>query len=465
MLRYLIIICLFITGTVTAQDMNGNWYGVFTTPQGQKQRLQLQLSRGVGYQLKGVLKSPDIAADDIALDTVWYKGGYLNFTINKISLKYSGNWNSIRSRFEGAFEQVGNKTALNFSRDDVKDLTVTRFQDPAVNTVYDAEEVKFVNPVDKVLLSGTFSHPGVNGPFPVIILISGAGQQNRNNEVLDHRPFAVLTDYLVKHGIATLRLDDRGVGESTGNYDSSGIFNFAEDAKAAVAWLRKNKLADTAAIGLLGYAEGGAVAQIVAAADSNIAFIINMASPGLDGREAYNRRLVQTALAYGEKEAYVEGYVSSYQRYLNVLALTNDPAERQRKAFAELTAIYNHFGDSSNTVGRQHFIETTYAVDTKAEALSLLQYDPAAYLSKIKCPVLAINGSEDIFNEATSNLKGIESGLIKGGNQFVTIRTFAGLNHLFQRCNTCSTEEYATIDETINPAVLEFITRWVQLLY
>ncbi|QHS60119.1 alpha/beta hydrolase family protein [Chitinophaga agri] len=466
MLKYLIIICLSITGTVTAQDIGGNWYGVFTTPQGQKQRLQLQVQQHrTSGRFMGVMISPDVAYDSIALDTIYLSKGYLNFSIKSISLKYTGNWNGIRSRFEGYFEQVGNKTAINFSREPVKDLSVVRFQDPSPNPVYDVEEVKMVNPVDRVLLTGTFSKPAVKGPFPVIVLISGAGPQNRDNEMLDHRPFAVLTDYFVKHGIATLRLDDRGTAESTGKYDSANIYNFAEDAKAAVSWLRKNKFADTDAIGLLGYAEGGVVAQIVAAADSNIAFIINMATPGLEGREAYNRRLVQTALAYGEKEAYVKGYVSSYQRYLNVLALTTNPAERQQKAYTELGMIYDHFGDATNTAGKQHFIETTYAVDTKPEALSLLQYDPATYLAKIKCPVLAINGEEDVVNDATSNLKGIENGLVKGGNELVTVRAFPNLNHLFQRCNTCTPEEYGTLDETINPAVLEFMTRWVQLLY
>jgi pimeloyl-ACP methyl ester carboxylesterase len=464
MFKYLIIICLSLAGTVTAQDINGNWYGVFTNPQGQKQRLQLQLQRQ-GNQLKGQMKSPDIAADGIALDTAFVKGNTLKFTINNISFKYTGNWNSIRNRYEGYFEQVGNRTALNFSREEIKDLSVTRPQDPSENLAYVTEDVKFVNPVDKVLLSGTFSKPGTKGPYPVIVLISGNGQQNRNNEQYDHRSFAVITDYLVKHGIATLRFDDRGVGESTGNYDSSGIFNFAEDVKAGVSWLRKRNDADTAAIGLLGYSEGGVVAQIVASGDANIAFMINMASPGLDGREYYNRKLAQVARSFGEKDNHIEAYVGSYQRYLNVMNLTADPVERQRKAYAELSALYNHFSDSTNATGRQNFIEATYAADNTGEALSLLQYDPAPYLAKIKCPVLAINGDQDIITDATTNLKGIESGLVKGGNGLVTIRTFRGLNHLFQRCESCTLDEYGTLEETINPAVLEFITRWVQLLY
>lgn len=463
MFKYLIIICLSFAGTVTAQDINGNWYGVFTNPQGQKQRLQLQLQR-LGNQLKGQLKT-DIAADAVSLDTAFARNNTLSFTIKDLSFTYTGYWNSIHNRYEGYFEQVGNRTPLNFSREDVKDLPLKRPQDPSEHPAYSIEEVKFVNKTDKVLLSGTFTKPGSAGPHPVIVLISGQGRQNRDNEQYGHRSFAVITDYFVKHGIATLRFDDRGQGESTGHYDSSGIYNFAEDVKAAVNWLRGREDADTAAIGLLGYSEGGVVAQIVAAADPKIAFMITLGSPGLDGREYYNRKLAQVAKMLGEKDSYIEAYVASYQRYLNVMTLTADPKERQRKAYAELSALYNHFSDSTNTTGRQNFIESTYAADNKAEALSLLRYDPTTYLAKIKCPVLALNGSEDVITDANANLKAIESGIVKGGNELVTVRSFRGLNHLFQHCVSCTLEEYGTLDETINPTVLEFMTRWVQLLY
>jgi alpha/beta superfamily hydrolase len=466
MFKYLMIICLCITGSVTAQDISGNWYGFFNNPQGQKQRLQLQVQRQ-GNGFRGQMRSPDIAKDGIELDTITVKGNTLKFTISKIKLSYTGEWNFSQRHYEGAFDQLGNRTPLNFSRQETKEeeLPITRPQDPSSDPVYAVEEVKFVNPTDKVLLSGTFTRPNVKGTFPVIILIAGAGQQNRNNEMLGHRPFAVLADYLVKHGIATLRFDSRGIGESTGNYDSSGITNFAGDVRAAVSYLRKRREVDNAAIGLLGHSEGGIVAEIVAASDPKIAFLIAMAAPGLDGREMYNRRLVQTAAAYGEKEGYIEAYVSSYQRYLNVLTMEGNPNERKRKATIELTAIYNHFGDSTNVSGREHFIASAYLADTRTESLSLLEYDPAPNLGKIKCPVLAINGDKDMVTDAAPNLKAIENGLVKGGNELVTIRTFPGLNHLFQRCNTCSIEEYGTLDETINPAVLEFITRWVQLLY
>ncbi|MVT10469.1 alpha/beta hydrolase family protein [Chitinophaga tropicalis] len=468
MLRQLITLCLFMAGigTATAQDITGTWYGTFSTPQGQQQRLQLQFEKEDGVWT-GEMLSPDITPEPIEIDTVILKGDSLKFTINRINFKYTGAWGIRYNGYMGYFEQVGNRAALNISRKEIKeeDVKTVRPQDPAPNQVYDVQDVKFVNKTDKVLLSGTFTKPAIKDVHPVIILISGAGQQNRDNEILGHKPFAVLADYLVKRGIATLRWDDRGVGESTGNYDSSTIYNFAGDVRTAISWLRQRPDIDTNAIGLLGYSEGGVVAQIVAAGDPKIAFLVEMASPGIDGRKLYNSRLVHTAAAYGEKDEYINAYVSSYQRYLNVLEMEGDPAARKKRAFAELELVFNHFGDSTNKAGQQHFIEEAYEADVRGEALSLLKYDPEPYLGKIKCPVLAINGEKDLLTDATPNLKGIEKGLIKGGNQLVTVRTFAWLNHLFQACRTCSAEEYGALDETINPAVMEFITRWVQLLY
>lgn len=468
MFKHLITLWLLMAGigTATAQDITGTWYGTFSTPQGQRQRLQLEFEKEDGIWT-GMMMSPDITPEPIEMDTVYLKGDTLKFSISRINFRYTGVWGIRYNGYMGYFEQVGNRAALNISHKEIKeeDVKTARPQDPVPNQVYDIEEVKFVNKVDKVLLAGTLTRPAIKDVHPVIILISGAGQQNRDNEILGHKPFAILSDYLVKHGIATLRWDDRGTGESTGSYDSSTIYNFAEDVRAAVGMLRQRKDIDSNAIGLLGFSEGGVVAQIVAAADPKIAFLVEMASPGIDGRKLYNSRLVYTAAAYGENDNYINAYVSSYQRYLNVLEMEGDPVARQKRAYAELALIYNHFGDSTNTAGQQYFIEQAYAADIRGEALSLLQYDPEEYLGKIKCPVLAINGEKDLLTDATPNLKGIEKGLIKGGNQLVTLRTFAGLNHLFQRCRTCTVEEYGALDETINPSVMEFITRWVQLLY
>ena len=472
MFRYVVLTCLGLClgGTVFAQaaaDITGSWYGIFKTPQGQLQRLVLSFEKeGNGW--KGEMESPDITDYTIVMDTVTLKGDTLRFSIHAIGLSFTGALTS-RSTYDGNFEQLGNKVSIHFSRKEIKEeeLTAERPQTPKPPFAYDIEEVKFVNPIDKIILGGTLTLPAKKSeaPFPVIVLIPGAGPHDRDNEMWGHRPFAVMADYFVRRGIATLRLDDRGMGTSTGNYDSSTIGNFANDVQAALDFLRKRQDIDSVAIGLLGYSEGGAVAQMVAANDKMVAFLILMGAPGLDGKSGYTARMTNTAAAFGEKQANIRDYTDYYQPYLNTLATQKDAASRKNIAYNYLSAIYNHFVDSLNVQGKQQFITATYEADTKPVALSLLKFDPAPYLARIKCPVLAVNGEKDMQTDALSNLKAIETGLEKGGNDLLTIRNFDGLNHLFQHCNTCRVEEYGTLDETINPAVLEFMTRWVQLLY
>jgi pimeloyl-ACP methyl ester carboxylesterase len=464
MFRYLVITCLGIclAGSAFSQaihDVTGNWYGFFRTPQGNRQRLQLSFER-TGNTLKGKMKSPDATEAPIEIDSVYATDDSLKFSIKKIHLEYAGGWNTRNGRYEGYFEQLGNRAELNFARREIKEgeLPVEHPQEPQPPFAYDVEEVKFVNTKDKVLLTGTLTKPGIKGAFPAIVMISGEGPQDRDGERFGHKPFAVIADYFAKHGMAVLRFDDRGTGTSTGNYDSAGIYNLAEDVRAAVSFLRLRKDVDSNAIGLIGSGLGGAEGQIVAAGDHKIAFLITMAAPGLDGQNAYLARAVHFFPA-GKKEA-----VSSFKDYLNIMATEKDTLVRKKKAYAALTSLFRQFMDTTKDIP-QELLNETYRSDNRTEVISALQYDPAVYLSQINCPVLAMNGDKDIEVNAAQNLKGIENGLVKGGNQTVTLRTFPGLNHLFQRCNSCTLEEYGTLDETINPAVLEFMTRWIQLLY
>jgi len=464
MFRYIIITCLGIclAGSAFPQaihDVTGNWYGFFRTPQGNRQRLQLSIERTDG-SLKGTMKSPDATEDPIALDSVYGTDDSLKFVIRKISLVYTGGWSVRNGRYEGYFEQMGNRAELNFSRREIKEgeLPVERPQEPQPPFAYDVEDVKFVNKKDKVLLSGSFSKPGIKGTFPAIVIISGEGRHDRDGEKFGHKPYAVIADYFVKHGMAVLRFDDRGTGSSTGNYDSSNIYNFAEDVRAAVSFLRGRKDVDSNAIGLLGDGLGGAQGEIVAADDHKIAFLILMAASGMDGERAYLEKAVRFFPA--DKPA----AVTSFKDYLNVLATEKDTVVRKKKAYAALTSMFRQMADTSKELPKE-LMDEAYRSDNRPEVISALQYNPAVYLARINCPVLAMNGDKDIEVEAAQNLKGIESGLIKGGNQTVTLRTFPGLNHLFQRCNSCTLQEYGSLDETINPAVLEFMTRWIQLLY
>jgi alpha/beta superfamily hydrolase len=448
MFKYIFMTCLGLTlaGTSFSQalhDAAGNWYGFFRTPEGNKQELQLNFEHK-GKDLSGHMSSPEETTEAIKIDDVYATDDSLRFTIRAISFVYKGGWNTKNGRYEGYFEQLGNRVELNFSRRPT--APAEHSQDPKPPFAYDVEEVKFVNKKDKVLLTGTFTKPGIKGTFPAIIMIAGDRPENRDGEYLDHKPFAVIADYFAKHGMAVLRFDSRGLGTSTGNSDSATIYNFADDVRAAVSFLRQRKDVDSNAIGMLSHGQGGAMAQMVAASDDKIAFLMMMAAPGIPG------------------SAEQAGDDKPFKEYLDILVNEKDTVVRKKKALASLKTIYEQLGGPFKDAP-DYILDINYKSYTQPSVLSFLAYDPAVYLPKIKCPVLAINGEKDLEVNAAVNLKGIEDNLVKGGNQTVTPRTFPGLNHLFQRCNSCTIAEYGSLDETINPAVLEFMVRWIQLLY
>lgn len=475
MLRYVVLTCLglFLGGIVFAQsgpDISGKWYGILKTPQGQKQRLVLTFNFENG-EWNGQMINPDEEDAPVLTDTVAVTRDSLKFSIPRIGVVFMGEWTN-RNTYNGFFYQLNNRVSIYFSRREVKedDLQIERPQTPRGPVAYDTEDIKFVNKIDKVLLGGTLTRPGTGtkggrDPFKVIILIPGAGHPDRDNEMYGHRPFAVLADYFVKRGIATLRFDQRGVGNSTGNYDSASIGNLANDVQAALDYLRSRKDVDSLGIGLLGYGEGGAVAEMVAANDKMIAYLMLMAGPGVDGQTQYLNRMATTAASYGDSKERIRDYKDYYQPYLKVLVNQKDTLSRKTIAATYLGLVYNRFGDSTNVAGKQQFIQEVYAADTRPRALSLLKFDPGPYLAKIKCPVLAANGGKDVETEATSNLKGIQEGLKAGGNEMLTMWNIPGLNHLFQQCTTCRIEEYGTLDETIKPSVLEAMTKWILKLY
>lgn len=472
MLRYVVLTCLGLClgGFVFAQsgpDISGKWYGILKTPQGQKQRLVLTFTKEEG-EWEGTMVNPDEEDAPIEMDTVAVTNDSLKFAIPRVGVVFMGEWTN-RSTYNGFFYQVNNRVSIYFSRKEVKedDVPVERPQTPKGTFAYDTEEVRFVNKRDKVLLGGTLTIPGTKAKdgFKVVVLIPGAGRPDRDNEMFGHRPFAVIADYFVRKGIATLRFDQRGVGNSTGNYDSASIGNLANDVQAALDYLGNRKDIDSVGIGLLGYGEGGAVAEMVAASDKMIAYMLLMAAPGVDGQTQYIDKMMTTAVSYGDAPDRIRDYKAYYQPYLKVLVNQKDTAARKTIAYNYLGAIYNRFGDSANVAGKQQFVREVYAADIRPRALSLLKFDPAPYLAKIKCPVLALNGEKDVETAAITNLQGIQKGLNAGGNEMVTMRSFAGLNHLFQQCTTCRIEEYGTLDETIYPKVMTLMADWITKLY
>jgi pimeloyl-ACP methyl ester carboxylesterase len=468
MLKPFLLTLLLATGLAAAvraqetHDISGTWYGIFNNYMSEKQRLLVVLEK-TRHGYKGQLKSPDKTDLALNMDTVYYDMGTLRFKVNEIGVTYKGGWDASNQRFNGELDQSGDKFALNLSKTEIRrDELYRRPQDPRPPFSYRQEDVMFDGGEEGIALAGAFTRPmDSTRRYPAVIIISGAGAQNRNGDFMGHKPYAVLADHLAKSGLAALRLDDRGVGGSAGSYDNATLDDLAGDIRAALAYLSGRKDVDSRHIGLLGHGEGAAVAQIAAAGNDSVAFVVSMAGPGITGREKLQEQLDQIVRSAQAGDTVTRDAIKYYKPYFDLLATEKDPSVVQAKGREYLTSVYRHFRDLKMPIGEKDFVEGSLATQTTPHMLSLNRYEPAAFLSRIKCPFLAVNGTKDVLTDADRNLAAIDSALTQGGNQKVTIRKLDGLNHMFQHCNSCRLEEYGALDQTIDPLALEFITKWI----
>lgn len=338
-----------------------------------------------------------------------------------------------------------------------------RPQEPEPPFNYVTENVQFENRADTVTLSGTFSKPKGNGKFPAVILVTGSGAQNRDEELMGHKPFLVLADHLTRNGIAVLRYDDRGTGESSGKYSSASISDFSRDAKTAFEYLLQRPDVDHKKIGILGHSEGGQIGQIVAAEQPRVAFLVSLAGPGVNGVAVMVAQTEAVNRSMGLPDHLVK-YNTDLQRGLMQLIAGEPDNEALRPKLREkLQSVYHALDSNTKKMLKEEtFVEGGMKQAMSTEFLSIVRHDPQQFYPKIKCPVLALNGSRDIQVLPELNLKGWEDGLKQAGNNRITTRSFEGLNHLFQHCKACTVAEYRQITETVSPEVLDVVTTWVQ---
>jgi pimeloyl-ACP methyl ester carboxylesterase len=304
--------------------------------------------------------------------------------------------------------------------------------------------------------------PQKDGAFPAIVLISGSGAQDRNEELMEHKPFLVIADYLTRNGIAVLRFDDRGTAASTGDFQTATSYDFSKDAEAGVKYLQTRKEINKKKIGLIGHSEGGIIAPMVAARNKDIAFIVLLAGTGVRGEQILilQQDLIAEASGVGEadrkkNQSINEGMYHLILQSTGTKQLKTDLTDYLKQVVKDLPAAEKETYNDT-------FIKVSVERLTGPWMQYFIKYDPAPALKKVKCPVLALNGEKDLQVPAKENLDAIWAALTKGGNKRVTTKAFPGLNHLFQECNTGLPTEYATIEQTISPAVLEEIGTWVK---
>lgn len=340
---------------------------------------------------------------------------------------------------------------------------IRRPQNPSQPYPYYSEEVRFRNDSAKVTLAGTLTLPSKDGKFPVVVLISGSGAHNRDEEMLNHKPFLVLADHLTRNGIGVLRYDERGVGQSTGNFKTATSLDFSHDAESAVNFLKTRKDVDAAKIGLAGHSEGGLIAPMVAARSEDVAFVVLLAGPGMELKKLL---LIQDGLiakAYGMPDDIVKKLVGINEKAYELVIQSTDI----KKLKTDMTRFVNeNISKIPDTLIPGKMTRDQFAA-ARIESLSspwtqyMLKYDPGKTLEKVKCPVLAINGEKDLQVVAKENLEAITLALKKGGNTNVTTKEFPDLNHLFQESKTGSPAEYGEIEQTFAPVALNEISGWI----
>lgn len=452
---------ILVTFNIQAQDITGQWNGVLNV-QGTQLRIVINISKTIdGFT--STVDSPDQGAKDIPVNSTTFENNTLKFAVTKLLLEYTGTLDADGKNITGTLTQGGGSLPLEFSRDNVEKETVKRTQDPIEPYPYYSEDVKFMNEKAGIELAGTLTLPNKNGKFPVVVLITGSGPQNRNEEIMNHRPFLVLSDHLTRNGIGVFRYDDRGVADSKGDFKSATSLDFALDAEAAVDYLKTRKEVDNKKIGLTGHSEGGYIAPMIAARNNDISFIVMLAGPGITGKEIV---LLQTELiekASGVSEEEVKITINMYKGVFDIIKKNDneDKIKSEVKSFVEQQ--YAEHPEMLNSSGEvdDKMIEQMISVYSSPWFKFFLEYDPASDLEKVTIPVLAIIGEKDLQVPPKINLEATTKALNKAGNTKFKTKELPGLNHLFQKCSTGLPAEYETIDETFSPQAMDIITEWI----
>lgn len=455
----LLFICLFVFSNANSQEnIIGEWNGVLSLG-GQQLSLIFHFEK-VGTTYSGSLDSPDQKAFGINADEVVYENGKLAVTILKIGLSYNGVL--VDTTISGEFSQGYFKAPLQLSRRKVEKKVVVKPQEPKAPFPYLEEEIVFHHLSSNFELAGTLTLPKGEGVFPAILLISGSGPQDRNEEILGHKPFLIIADYLTKKGYAVLRYDDRGTAKSGGEFKGATSLDFASDATSALAYLKTRKDIDTTKIALTGHSEGAMLAAMIAANDPSINAIIMLAGPGIPGDQLLlmQQELIATVNQVNPDEIKENTLINS--SLFDLIKQSNDLESATISVEKKLKKISKALSKSDLEAygGKAEYVAQNLAAFVNPWMYFFLRYKPDIDLKKIKCNVLALNGSKDLQVPSKENLAALDVAINNPG-KVKQIVELPNLNHLFQKCLTGNITEYGEIQETISPEVLEKINEFL----
>ncbi|QDG49182.1 alpha/beta hydrolase [Persicimonas caeni] len=457
-------------------SLEGTWQGPLTVP-GAQLTLVFHLDKTDDGTWNATMDSPDQGATGIPVSAVEHDGDKVTIAVVSIGGVFTGTLSDDGTAIDGEWSQGSSSLPLDLERTEAKEAKgVNRPQNPEPPFPYTVEEVKFAGgeptkgTADAVQLAGTLTLPEGEGPHPAVVLLTGSGPQDRDEALAGHRPFWVLADYLTRHGVAVLRFDDRGVGESTGTFEDATIADFTQDAIAAAEFMAQRDDIKADAIGLVGHSEGANVAPRASNASDKVAFIVLLAPTAVPGHEllARQNRLVFEGLGMSAEGA--QTYEKNMHAVLRkIVAVPLDkpvPDELRKELRADFNAAIDAMSPEDLAVygvvddnTRKVVLDQLVGQLTKPWMRSFLAMTPQKTFQKVDVPTLALFGAKDVQVSSEQNAPVLEEAL--GDDADATVETLEGLNHLFQPANTGLPAEYSQIETTLSPKMLETLVQWM----
>jgi uncharacterized protein len=437
--------------------LSGIWLGTLKVP-GVELRIAITFSENPDGKSSAAFRSIDQSPEDLPFDVINYSNGKVFLKMSAIGIEIEGKVDLAAQTIDSEFRQGGGKFPVLFNRVDQMP-GFNRPQEPKKPYPYNEEQVEYQNKPAGIKLAGTLTWPASGGRFPAVILITGSGQQNRDEEIFGHKPFLVLADYLTRHGIAVLRSDDRGIGGSTGDFAQSTTGDFAGDALAGVEFLKNRPEINKRHIGLLGHSEGGVIAPLAATQSPDVSFIVMIAGPGLGMDDIIIYQRSQRYKLMGMKD---EDIALQRSWYKSIYGVSKENIDNSAAA-DKIRSLFNALSEDQ----KQRLNWNNERLEKEIPGLLhpwwrfIMAYDPRATLMQVKCPVLAIIGEKDTQVPAKENILAIEEALQAGGHKDCLVKELPGLNHMLQTAETGSEFEYTKIEETMSPDALKLIADWI----
>ncbi|MEP7042930.1 MAG: alpha/beta fold hydrolase [Dokdonella sp.] len=435
----------------TPRTIDGTWHGTvdFDVPV----PIVLHID-GYATQLSIVADFPQLRSAGLPLRETSFIEGTLRFTTRSLG-DYAGHLCADGSTIEGFFSKEARRYALTLHFGAAPPVAPARPQTPQAPFGYDVEHVHVDHAAANCRLAGTLTMPSGSAARAVVLLITGSGAMDRDETVFGHKPFWVLADHLSRHGYAVLRLDDRGVGESSGARVAITVADEADDMVVALDFLCRHRRLQGAPLGVVGHSMGGVIAMALAARQPDLAFIVTLGSPaGFLGDAFAERECAALQTSGADPDAVVRHgeFTRALYRELGNRAVDEPIDAAQIAALAERSGVTGNGTPPS---------EEWIARFNQPWFRSACRQDPAALLQHVRAPLLAINGSLDVQALAKPNLAAIRNVLAATGHADFETVELPGLNHLLQTCPTGAVYEYPAIEETFAPLALETVRAWL----